>query len=106
MIEFSSGSLPWLAAGILLLILGVLIKFRGWLFLLAGYDESSSIPDNVVQDIAGNTVLRVSIAALVVGVLMSVMNPPSYLDLLVGIVIILDMLRMIYRLNTWSPQAA
>ena len=106
MIEFSSGTLPWLAAGILLLILGVLIKFRGWLFLLAGYDESSSVPDNVVQDIAGNTVLRVSIAALVVGVLMSVINPPSYLDLLVGIVIILDMLRMIYRLNTWSPQAA
>ncbi|MFA9518424.1 hypothetical protein ACERIT_14630 [Halopenitus sp. H-Gu1] len=106
MIEFSSGALPWLAAGILLLILGVLIKFRGWLFLLAGYDESSSVPDNVVQDIAGNTVLRVSIAALVVGVLISVMNPPSYLDVLVGIVIVLDMLRMIYRLNTWSPQAA
>ena len=106
MIEFSSGTLPWLAAGILLLILGVLIKFRGWLFLLAGYDESSSIPDNVVQDIAGNTVLRVSIAALVVGVLMSVMNPTSYLGVLVGIVIVLDVLRMIYRLNTWTPQAA
>jgi len=106
MIELSSGALSWLAAGLFLLILGVLIRFRGWLFLLAGYDESSSVPDDVVQVIAGNTVLRVSIAALVVGVLMSVMNPPSYLDLLVGIVIILDMLRMIYRLNTWSPQAA
>lgn len=34
------------------------------------------------------------------------MNPPSYLNVLVGIVIVLDVLRMIYRLNTWSPQAA
>lgn len=106
MIEPSSGALSWLSVGLLLLILGVLIRFRGWTFLLAGYDESSSIPDDVVQVIAGNTVLRVSIAALAVGVLMSVMNPPSYLTVLVGIVIVLDVLRMIYRLNTWSPQAA
>jgi hypothetical protein len=106
MIELSSGALSWLAAGLFLLILGVLIRFRGWLFLLAGYDESSSVPDDVVQVIAGNTVLRVSIAALVVGVLMSVMNPPSYLGVLVGIAIVLDVLRMIYRLNTWTPQAA
>lgn len=106
MIELSSGTLSWFAAGILLLILGVLIRFRGWLFLLAGYDESASVPDDVIQNIAGNTVLRISIAAFVVGTLMSLMNPPSYLGALVGGVIVLDVLRMIYRLNTWSPQAA
>lgn len=48
MIEPSSSALPWLSAGSLLLILGVLIRFRGWTFLLAGYDGSSSIPDDVV----------------------------------------------------------
>ncbi|QGX93757.1 hypothetical protein EI982_02595 [Haloplanus rallus] len=59
MIELSSGTLLWFAAGILLLILGVLIRSRGWLFLLAGYDESASVPDDVIQNIAGNTVLRI-----------------------------------------------
>ncbi|QGX93755.1 hypothetical protein EI982_02585 [Haloplanus rallus] len=53
-----------------------------------------------------NTTLRISIAAFVVGTLISLMNTPSYLGALVGGVIVLDVLRMIYRLNTWSPQAA
>lgn len=105
MIESISGALKWLAVGGLLMTAGVLIKFRGWTFLLAGYDETSPIPDDVMQDMAGNTVLRVGIAVFVVGILASVTNPPSYIGVLVEAVIVLDVLRLLYRLNTWSPQA-
>ncbi|OYR76337.1 hypothetical protein DJ84_22375 [Halorubrum ezzemoulense] len=103
MIALSSGALEWLAVGGLLTIAGVLIKFRGWTFLLAGYDETGEIPDSAVRDIAGNTVLRVCLAVFVFGVLTSVTNPPSYLDVLIGAGIGLAVLGMIFRLNTWSP---
>ncbi|GAA0521096.1 hypothetical protein SAMN04488066_1203 [Halorubrum aquaticum] len=102
--EPSSSPLAWLTLGFLLTIAGALIKFRGWTFLLAGYDETAAIPDDVVQDIAGNTVLRVGLAVFAIGILVSVTNPPSYLGVLVGTGIVLAVLRMIYRLNTWSPR--
>ena len=105
MIELSASPLEWLVVGCLLTIAGALITFRGWTFLLAGYDETASVPDSVVQNVAGNTVLRVGIAVFVVGILASVTNPPSYLNVLVGAAIVLEVLRMSYRLNTWSPQA-
>lgn len=103
MIALSSGALEWLAIGGLLTIAGALIKVRGWTFLLAGYDETAAIPDDVVQDIAGNTVLRVGLVVFAIGTLASVTNPPSYLDVLIGAGIVLAVLRMIYRSNTWSP---
>jgi uncharacterized membrane protein YeaQ/YmgE (transglycosylase-associated protein family) len=55
---------------------------------------------------AGNTILRVGIAVFVFGVLASVTTLPSYLELVVGAVILLAVLRLVYRLNTWSPQLA
>lgn len=105
MIELSSSALEWAVVGCLLTIAGALIKFRGWTFLLAGYDESSSIPDDVVQNVAGNTILRIGIAVLAVGVLESTMRPPPSLGVLVGTAIALDVLRMVYRVNTWSSRA-
>jgi len=105
MIELSSKALEWLAIGCLLTVAGALIKFRGWTFLLAGHDETAPIPESVVQTLAGNTVLRIGIAVSVVGVLESVTTPPSYLGTLVEAAILLEVLRLLYRLNTWSPQA-
>jgi hypothetical protein len=97
----------WLASGALVTILGALIKFAGWTWLLAGYSESTSpVPDDVVQDMAGNTILRIGIAVFVFGILASVLDPPSYLTLVVVTVIVVAVLRLIYRLNTWSPQTA
>lgn len=93
-----------LASGAFVMLLGGLIKFAGWTWLLAGYSEStSSVPDDVVQDVAGNTILHVGIAVFVVGVIATVTNPPSYLNVMVGGVILLAVLRLLYRLNTWSP---
>lgn len=105
MIELSSEALEWLAVGCLLTSAGALIKFRGWTFLLAGYDETATVPESVVQDVAGNTVLRVGIAVFVVGILESVTNPPSSLVVLVEAAIVLEVVRLLYRLNTWSPEA-
>jgi len=102
----SLGSMPleWLASGAFVILLGGLIKFAGWTWLLAGYSEStSSVSDAVVQDVAGNTILRVGIAVFAIGVLATVMALPAYLEPIVGVVILVDVGRMIYRLNTWSP---
>jgi len=99
----TSSALEWLAVGGLLTLAGALIRFRGWTFLLAGYDETSSISDDVVRGVAGNTVLRVGIAVFAVGLLASVTNLPSYLGLAVGALVVLDVVRMVYRVNTFSP---
>lgn len=72
--------------------------------MLAGYSESTSpIPEDVVQDMAGNTILRIAVFG--VGILASVTDPPSYLSLVVTAAILLAVLRLLYRLNTWSPEA-
>jgi len=100
-------AIEWLASGVFVTILGVLVKSAGWTWLLAGYSESTStVPDDIVQDMAGNTLLRVGITVFVFGVLASVTTLPSYLELVVGAVILLAILRLVYRLNTWSPRTA
>lgn len=97
----------WLIAGALITVFGVLIKFVGWTWLLAGYSESTSpVPDEVVQDIAGNTMLRVGIALLVIGMVAAVTTLPAYFDLVVSGIILLAVGRLLYRLNTWSPPAS
>lgn len=107
MLGLGPRALQWLAAGALVTLLGVLIKFVGWTWLLAGYSKStSSVPDEVVRDIAGNTLLRIGIALLAVGVLASMMTLPPYLNLVVAGVLMLAVARLIYRLNTWSTSQA
>lgn len=52
-------------------------------------------------------ILRYTAAAgcLFIGLLVSMMNPPSYLGVLVEAAIVLAVLSITYRLNTWSSQA-
>jgi hypothetical protein len=103
MLESSSSAGPWVSAGILLVIIGTLIKFRGWTFLVAGYDEFSSVPANTVANLAGNTILRIGIAALVLGGLIAITEITPYLPTVFGVIVLLDVARLIYRLNTYSP---
>ena len=105
MLGLGPRALQWLGAGALVTLSGVLIKYVGWTWLLAGYSESTSpVPDEVVRDIAGNTVLRIGIALLGVGALAAVTDLPSSLGLVVAAAVVLAVARLIYRLNTWSPQ--
>lgn len=94
-------AIDWLATGALVVVLGGLIRFAGWTWLVAGYSESAAGPsDEVVQDEAGSTILRDGIAIVAVGGLESVGSPPSSLGLVVGVAIVADIARLIYRLNT------
>lgn len=100
----SSQALQWLGVGVLLVSAGGLIKFRGWTFLLAGYDETSPVPDDVIADVAGNTVLRIGLGALALGVLIVLTEIPSYLPIVFEIVILVAVVRLIYRLHTYTPE--
>lgn len=104
MLSLGPRVLQWVAVGAFMALLGGLMKFAGWTWLLAGYSKSTSpVPDEVVQDMAGNTLLRIGIALLVVGVLTAVTTLPSYFGLVVAAAIGLAAVRLLYRLNTWSP---
>jgi hypothetical protein len=103
MIDTGSIAVEWLAAGIAVTIAGSLIKFAGWTFLVAGYDESSPVPDDVIADMAGNTVFRIGLAVTVFAVIASVTDMPSYLPLVIEGAILLAVLRLLYRLHTYSP---
>lgn len=103
MLDLGPRALQWVASGALLTFLGVLIKFAGWTWLLAGYSQSTSrIPDEEVREIAGNTLLRIGIALLALGLLATVTTLPPYLDLILAAAIVLAVARLVYRLNTWS----
>ena len=53
----------------------------------------------MVQSVVGNTAVRIGILVIAVGVLMAVKTPPAYLGVAVGLVIVLDVLRMLMRLH-------
>ncbi len=103
MIELPSMAMQWFGVGALFVVLGYLIKFRGWTFLLAGYDSTSPIPDDVIADIAGNTVLRIGIAALILGAVITLADTPSYLPTIFEAAVLLAVARLLYRLHTYTP---
>lgn len=103
MFDIGTLAVEWFAAGTLLVVLGGLIRFAGWTFLLAGYDQTSSVPDNVVANIAGNTILRVGLATFGFGAIATYLDPPSYLPVIFEVIILLAIVRLIYRLHTYTP---
>lgn len=103
MLDVGTIAIEWLAVGAVLTVAGSLIKFLGWTFLLAGYDETSSVPDEVISDMAGNTVLRIGLATIAFGIIASIVDIPSYLPLVFELVILIAVLRLLYRLHTYTP---
>jgi hypothetical protein len=59
----------------------------------------------VVQQVAGNTVLRVGIAVFAFGLFTAVTNSPAFLDIVIGGAILVAVLRWLYRLNTLAPHS-
>lgn len=100
------GSIEWLAVGGLLTALGALIRFGGLTFLIAGYDETSSVPEDVAADVTGGTLLRLGGALVAVGVLAAVWTLPEYVGVLVGAAVVVAVGRMVYRLNAGRPGGA
>lgn len=104
MVGFESLAVEWFAVGAVLAVLGALVKFREWTFLLAGYSSSTSpVPDEVVADVAGNTILRIGLAAVGLGVAFTLAEPPSYLTTVFEVAVLLAVGRLLYRLHTYTP---
>lgn len=61
------------------------------------------MPDDVVAETAGNTVLRIGIAGGALGVLIAVVDTPPYLSLVFEGIIVLTLARPLYPLNTYTP---
>jgi hypothetical protein len=99
-------AVEWLGAGALLVSLGYLVRFRGWTFLVAGYDDTASVPEDVAASVVGNAVLRLGVAALVLGVAYAVADPPAYVPLLFGAVAVFAVVRLVYRLRTNASAGA
>jgi len=97
-------SVEWLAVGAVLSALGALITFGGWTFLIAGYDESTPVPEDVAATMVGNTVLRLGVALLAVGAVGAVSGVPSFAGPLLAVVIVVAVGRLLYRLNTYDPE--
>ncbi|WP_253736666.1 DUF3784 domain-containing protein [Halohasta salina] len=105
MVGISSEAIGAFGTGGVVLIIGYLIKFRHWTFLIAGYDQSLSIPEDVAADIAGSSILRIGIATVAWGVVEAVTTPPNYLGLLFAAAVIGAVGRLVYRLNTAASNA-
>lgn len=105
MIELSSAAIEWISGGVLIALAGWLIKYRGWTFLVAGYDTTSSVSEEVIGDIVGTTVLRVGIATAALGVLMTGTPLPATLRTLFGVLVLLAVFRMLYRIRTQASGA-
>lgn len=72
--------------------------------MLVGYNKSTApISDDPVRDVAGNTILRIGKVVLVIGALASVMNLPTYLTVIVGGAIVVDVHRMLCWFNQKAP---
>jgi len=106
MLGLPSIAVEWLGVGALLVVLGYLIRFRQWTFLVAGYDETSRLPDDAVANIAGNTVLRIGLATIGLGAVFALADPPSYLPVVFGAAVLLAVVRLLYRLRTYTPADA
>ena len=106
MFGLPSAATQWLGVGALLAVAGYLVKFRRWTFLLSGYDRTSPLPDEVVADVAGNTVLRIGLAALALGALAALADLPAYLSTVFEAAVLLAVARLLYRLHTYNPAEA
>ncbi len=88
-------------AGLLLLV-GYLIRFRGWVSLVAGYDPESDVPPEFAGRVVGNAVLRVGVGTGIVGAGVASGTASSLLWVLYVLGVLVETGRAVYRLNTYS----
>jgi hypothetical protein len=91
-----------IVVGVGILILGYLIKFRGWTFLLAGHDPNNVTDEDALSDLAGGTVLRVGIVVLVFGGLVAAGLTTPILETAVAVAILIVVVRYIYRARKYA----
>lgn len=90
--------------GIVVLITGYLIKYREWTFLIAGYDTSVDVPPAVAGDIVGSFTIRAGVAVVALGVITAVVTLSDLLVLILTGILVIGVIRVIYRLRTYPTQ--
>jgi hypothetical protein len=93
-----------LAIGGALVVVGYLIAFRGWTFLIAGFDRTSAADPDAVGDVVGKGVIRIGIAVAVVGGATATGYVPDEANLILTAAILLVVARMLYRVNVVLPR--
>lgn len=94
-----------LLAGLGIVVLGYLIKYREWTVLVASYDASSDVPKTVAADVVGGMAIRVGVATAVFGVIAAVVSIPEVAVLAFAVVVGFGAVRAVYRLRTYQPAA-
>jgi hypothetical protein len=91
-----------IVVGIIVLILGYLVKFRGWTFLLAGYDPTRITDEDALADLAGGTLLRIGLVIISFGGLAAVGLTSPLIESLVAVAILIAVARLIYRSRRYT----
>ncbi|AHG02271.1 hypothetical protein HALLA_20430 (plasmid) [Halostagnicola larsenii XH-48] len=106
MIEAILESPEALLAGLGIFILGYVIKYREWSFLIAGYDASTEVSKSVAASVVGNLAIRVGIATMLFGVFAAGSSIPEAVAFAFAAFVLLAAARAIYRLQTYQTAPA
>ncbi|MFC7141178.1 hypothetical protein ACFQMA_15240 [Halosimplex aquaticum] len=93
-----------IATGVALVVVGYLVRFHGWTFLIAGFDRTSAADPDAVGDVVGSAVIRVGVAVGVVGGLTVAGHGSDVLDLALTAAVVLVVARTLYRVNVVLPR--
>ncbi|MBZ6495987.1 DUF3784 domain-containing protein [Natrinema longum] len=102
MIESLAESPETVLVGLGTVLLGYLIKYREWTFLIAGYDTSTDVPKGVAANIVGNLAIRVGVATIAFGLVAAGRSVPEAVALAFAAIVLLGAGRTIYRLQTYQ----
>lgn len=97
-------ALQAIGTGAVVLVFGYLIRYHQWTVLIAGYDASSPLAEEVIADIVGSALLRIGVATVGWGVLEALTTPPDYLGLVFAAAVLLAIGRVLYRIHTFTPE--
>lgn len=86
--------------GATILVVGYLIRFREWTFLVAGYDPGAGVDPEYVARVVGNTVIRVGLATLAVGVVAAFGVTSPFVWAAFAVAVAIAVARTVYRVRT------
>jgi hypothetical protein len=89
-----------IVVGVGILILGYLVKYREWTFLLAGHTPSNVTDEEALADLAGETLLGISFVIIGFGGLVATGFTTPFLETVVTVVILIAVAQYVYRART------
>ena len=74
-------------------------------FLIAGYDGPVTVPRKITATTVGNVLGRVGVASFAIGIITAIPSSnigTGGLSLVFAVVVAIDSMRVVYRLNTYG----